>query len=90
MDYLKPEKMNIAILHKDFAEPGFTDKKEKWVGVNYRIEDIPKSWLDHLNSLSPRPEFRVPEPNPFLAKNFEIFIPISGKKKFVSLFCCNC
>ncbi|KAK2702857.1 hypothetical protein QYM36_018552, partial [Artemia franciscana] len=80
LDYLKPEKMNIAILHKDFAEPGFTDKKEKWVGVNYRIEDIPKSWLDHLNSLSPRPEFRVPEPNPFLAKNFEIFIPISAEK----------
>ena len=51
-------------------------QKEKWFGTKYRVKEIPNQWLKEVSLKDGKSlRFHFPEPNKFLAKNFELKKP---------------
>ncbi|XP_022087201.1 nardilysin-like [Acanthaster planci] len=72
-DYLQVDNANFMLLSKHFE--GQCDRKEPWYQTDYRIEDVPKEWNDLIQNLDMNPELHIPEPNIFIATNFDLKTP---------------
>uniref|UniRef100_A0A5K4FBS3 Insulin-degrading enzyme n=1 Tax=Schistosoma mansoni TaxID=6183 RepID=A0A5K4FBS3_SCHMA len=67
---LNPDNSRIFVLSKTF-----TDKcveEEPWYYTKYLATDIPESTLSVWRNSSTNPELRFPEPNPFIATEFDL------------------
>ena len=45
---------------------------EKWYGIQYSSKRLDQNFLDYLENVPSIPELRLPSPNPFIAKNFDV------------------
>lgn len=50
------------------------DLKEKWFGTEYCCRDVPDAWKKAWTNVQPYAEFTLPDPNPYIADNFDITI----------------
>ncbi|XP_059475438.1 nardilysin-like isoform X2 [Neocloeon triangulifer] len=73
LSYLSPENVNIMILNNNNKEE--YEKKEDWFNTPYNVTDVPSDWLQHWKDVIPLESFKLPEPNPYLTKNFTVFAP---------------
>lgn len=75
LSYLRADNFNLQIVSLTY--PGDWDRREKWYGTEYKLEDIPKSFLHELDEILEKPERRVPElhlphRNEFVPTRFEV------------------
>ena len=63
IEWLKPNRCLYVFLAPT-TEP--LNRKEKWMGADYAIREVPSNWNTLWASASPHSEIRLPEPNPFL------------------------
>lgn len=77
---MTPENARFFVMapSKDF------DKKEPWLGVNYKVVDIPSDTFHHWQTANTHAEIDLPKPNEFLPKNLKLFTDVSdfNPKKF--------
>ena len=74
IDHLQQFQFNIMIISKQNYEKDMEyDKKEKWFGTEYTTRKMPKEWSDLWHNTEEMPELFLPQANPFVATNFEIF-----------------
>lgn len=45
---------------------------EPWFATMYTEMDLPDKWIALWKNAKPHPEFALPEPNPFIADDFDI------------------
>ncbi|KAI0815411.1 peptidase M16 inactive domain-containing protein [Xylaria sp. FL0064] len=73
---LRPGNMRMTIVSQDF--PGDWDQKEKWYGTEYRLESIPKEFLDELSRALETPAggqlslLHLPHENQFIPTKLEV------------------
>ena len=73
---LRPDSFKILLLSQDY--PGDWNLREKWYGTEYRVDKIPKDFLEEVtkaahSSVKERPaELYLPGPNEFIPKKFEV------------------
>lgn len=81
LNYLRPDNFRLAINTPDLPEGLSWDKKERWYGVEYTIQDIPESTLKlargafegkGIPDFTSKVELHLPHPNPFIPTNFEV------------------
>lgn len=65
----KPELSNIA-----------SEKQEKWLGGKYSIKTIPQKQLEGLNLITLSEELKLPDPNPLIPSNLELYTKNKDKK----------
>lgn len=68
---LNERKFNLLIVNDDHEA---LSKKEKYFDVEYDDQDFPEAYQKLWNERKRNPDFFLEKPNPFIAKNFEIFI----------------
>ncbi|KAM7347169.1 nardilysin-like isoform 1-T3 [Cochliomyia hominivorax] len=73
INHLNEFHFNIAITSNKPFEGAIYDKKEKWFGAEYSTKKIPQKWCDLWQNNSNIEELFLPQPNPFVAKDFHIF-----------------
>ncbi|CAH8476291.1 unnamed protein product [Schistosoma turkestanicum] len=67
---LNPDNSRIFLLSKTFADKCV--KEEPWYHTKYLAVNIPESTLSAWRNCSTNPELRFPEPNPFIATEFDL------------------
>ncbi|XP_038056169.1 nardilysin-like [Patiria miniata] len=72
-DHLQVHNANFMLLSKHFE--GQCDRKELWYQTDYRVEDVPEEWKNLIQNLELNPELHLPEPNKFIATNFDLKSP---------------
>lgn len=72
IDHLNDSIMNIMITSKIKFEKHEFDKKEKWFGTEYCAIDCPPAWFEMWKNAKPYTEFKLPQANPFIARDFTI------------------
>ncbi|XP_071799391.1 nardilysin-like [Asterias amurensis] len=72
-DCLRADNANFMLSSKHFD--GQCDMKEPWYQTDYKVESVPKEWIDTIQGLELNPELYIPEPNKFIATNFELKTP---------------
>ncbi|XP_005105938.1 nardilysin [Aplysia californica] len=71
LDFLKPQGMLIMLYNKVFINlPGL--REEPWLGTKYAISDVDNALIKRLNNVSLNPDLAAPEPNPYIATNFNL------------------
>lgn len=61
------------------------DKKEKWFDTEYAEEDFPQIYTQLWNDRELSPEkFHLPDPNPFISTNFDIYVNCRSCESTVS------
>ncbi|KAK9468790.1 Metalloenzyme, LuxS/M16 peptidase-like protein [Lipomyces arxii] len=69
-NYFNPGAFRYTLVSQDY--PGDWDKKEKWYGTEYKIEDIKSKLLEDIKSAPLNSELYLPEKNEFIATNFDV------------------
>ncbi|RWS17810.1 Insulin-degrading enzyme-like protein [Dinothrombium tinctorium] len=69
LNIMNPEHMLAIIVSPTFA--GKTNKREKWYGVEYSVENFEEEFLAKLKHTNSS-EFQFPRRNEFIATNFEL------------------
>ncbi|RWS05487.1 hypothetical protein B4U79_14476, partial [Dinothrombium tinctorium] len=67
--FMNPENVLAVISSPKFENK--TNKRERWYGVNYNVKDLEKEFLVNLTQTKSS-NFHFPEPNEFIATNFEL------------------
>ncbi|KAF7511556.1 hypothetical protein GJ744_004144 [Endocarpon pusillum] len=76
MQYLRPDNFRMMIVSQD--QPVSLDKKEKWYGTEYTVQDIPKDLLSELHKswqsgVRERPkELHLPHKNEFIPTRLDV------------------
>lgn len=69
---LTPERCVISLM----ADPELLqiqpDRKEKWLGAEYTIQQIPEKWMQMWTEAKPNPEIKLAGPNPFVPENLDL------------------
>ncbi|CAJ0633735.1 13753_t:CDS:10 [Entrophospora sp. SA101] len=69
LDWLRPDNFNLTLVSQTFTD---LDQKEKWYGVEYKVEPISENLLQELKSETIDSELKLPLSNEFIPTNFEI------------------
>ena len=67
MDALTPDKVCLVLSSNKFSN--ICDRTEPWNKAKYALEDIPPKWEESWKNVEIYPEFNLPEPNIFIAKD---------------------
>ena len=79
---LRPETCHVDII-APMGQVGIEPTaKEKWLGVDYAIEPMPKGVLGQLQEAQPSPKITIPPPNPFIPKKVSPITEKDTSKKF--------
>lgn len=70
--YLTPENAIYEILAPKSLTGVNFEKKEKWLGVDYKVKSIPQATLDLWRNARPNPAIDLPEVNPYLPVNIDL------------------
>ena len=77
IDKINQKTFNMVLLTN---QHNVYDKKEKWFGIEYADEDFPEKYKQLFNDRQLNPEkFHLPDPNPFISTNFDIFVNCRGE-----------
>jgi nardilysin len=79
-DLLVPDKVNIMWSSRQFK--GQCQLTEKWFGTPHSIEEIPLEWKEAWKNPEVPPYLHLPQPNPFIATEFNIKTPTAGVPKY--------
>jgi len=60
--YFHSNNMRLMLVADDVV----TTQEARWYHTPYSVEILPASWLQQLNSQSPKPALQLPQPNPYL------------------------
>lgn len=79
MQYLRPDNFRMTIISQECPSGEF-DQKEPWYGTEYRVEKIPKAFLEELKSTAGKGkgagklsgELHLPHKNEFIPTKFEV------------------
>ncbi|RWS00826.1 insulin-degrading enzyme-like isoform X3, partial [Dinothrombium tinctorium] len=69
LNLMNPENMIAIIQSPKFADK--TNKREKWFGVEYSVEDFKEEFLTKLKQTKSN-EFYFPAPNEFISTNYDL------------------
>lgn len=69
--YLNPDNLKITLLAKDLEDVEF-DRKEKYYGVEYRVDPIPEKLMTKLRSELQFDGLHIPNPNQFIPDNIAV------------------
>ena len=75
-DYLKPEKVNIFLMAREYLEE--CNETEPWFSTKYKTEDIPGDWIESWINPPVIPTMYLPEKNMFIAEDTS-FKPIPAE-----------
>lgn len=76
LDLIRPENLRLNIVSRNF--PGDWNKKEKWYGTEYRMEQIPSDFMESLHKAIVIPsnerlsELHLPHKNNFIPSKLEV------------------
>ncbi|KAK3095847.1 hypothetical protein FSP39_019946 [Pinctada imbricata] len=70
LDLLTPDNMRIGVVGKKYES--IVDRKEKWYGTQYKIEDIPAESIQKWSSCGMNENLRLPNRNEFIPTNFDL------------------
>lgn len=76
LNHLRPDNFNMMVTSQKL--PCKLDKKEKWYGTEYHIEDIPKEFVEELTQIlktpagSSRNDLHLPHKNEFVPTRFDV------------------
>ena len=77
IDKLNQKTFNMVLLTH---QHNVYDKKEKWFGTEYAEQDFPENYTQLWNDRQLSPEkFHLPDPNPFISTNFDIYVDCFGE-----------
>ncbi|MBF8263465.1 MAG: Secreted/periplasmic Zn-dependent peptidase insulinase-like [Parachlamydiales bacterium] len=78
--YLTPENA-LYFLRADFSDTDISlNLRERWIGAEYAIGEIPAHWLKTWKKAEAHPNIRLANPNPFLPTNFDLVSAINDPK----------
>ncbi|CAH8508665.1 unnamed protein product [Heterobilharzia americana] len=69
---LTPDNCRVFVVSKTFSEKCVDE--EPWYSTKYLCTDIPEATLELWRSNSMNPELAFPEPNPFIATDFDLVL----------------
>lgn len=70
--YLTPENC-IFFLQADFSKSNIAlDRRERWIGAQYAVQQIPAGQLKIWREAEPHPNIRIADPNHFIPSNFDL------------------
>lgn len=72
LNFLTPSNAQFALSAPQEDLKVNFDKKEKWMGIKYGVEPMPKEKLKRFSEVSPIPEIDLPKPNPFIPSNINL------------------
>ncbi|KAL5015986.1 hypothetical protein ScPMuIL_005575 [Solemya velum] len=72
LDELRIDNCNVMLMSKSFESEGICDQTEHWYGTKYTVCDIDPEWKKTWKDLKRDPEFYLPEPNPYIATDFNL------------------
>jgi secreted Zn-dependent insulinase-like peptidase len=73
LNLLNPRNFNVTLINQHFENASDMEwRQEPWYGTTYAAEKLSESYLTALENLELHPELNLPEPNPFIASDFEL------------------
>lgn len=72
LDQLTPKRVAITVIANPKELPIPLNKKEKWMGIPYSTQQLPKEQLEQWNQLSLNPSLYLPAPNPFIPEKLNL------------------
>ncbi len=69
---LTPKRVAITVIANPKELPIPLNKKEKWMGIPYSTQQLPKEQLELWNQLPLNPALYLPEPNPFIPEKLSL------------------
>lgn len=85
LNSLTMDSCNIFILAPPSKSNVTPNKKEKWLDVEYSIEELPSALLKSQSGLKNNPLYELPPPNPFIPSNLSL-ISAEEETDFVKIF----
>lgn len=70
---MSPRQACIMLWSKNFASSGECNMIEPWFGTRYTLLDMPQEWRMEWTELRQNPDLSIPEKNPFIPSNFELY-----------------
>lgn len=83
LQLLTPESCSFFMIADPAKTKVFTDRKEKWMGAEYAVRDLPKQWLASWRDSTPSSTIGLPEENLFLPSNLQLAGGSSKQKTIV-------
>lgn len=68
LSFVKPEKLNLFLI----SDKAKTDQTEKFYGVTYKQEALPKALTEKLQKVALDPRLSLPKPNPFIPEKLQV------------------
>lgn len=66
---LTPEHMHLLVLAAPKETSVLSDRKERWMGVEYTVKPIPEEKLTRWRNLQPHADIDLPVPNPYIPRD---------------------
>jgi len=70
LGFLRPDNMIIFQQSNNFAPR--VNRRERWYGGRYHVEEMKSEFIDELYETKPKPYFAIPAPNIFMPENFRL------------------
>lgn len=78
LNYLTPQHAHYYLRASEAYTKVKTDRKEKWIGAEYAIQEIPVSTLEAWSHVLPHSKIDLPQPNQLIPENLSL-VNQSGK-----------
>lgn len=75
LDYLTPQNANFYLMASEVYTKVKTDRKEKWLGVEYALVPIPAATMDAWSHALANPKIDLPAPNDLIPENLKLVNP---------------
>ncbi|XP_059179179.1 nardilysin-like [Physella acuta] len=80
LDFLRPQGMMVMLFNQEYSQlPNLCE--EPWLGTKYLAQSVDDALITRLLNVSPNPELKLPDPNPYIATDFSL-IKVKKSSKY--------